>query len=124
MVIFAVQHCGVTQDDVKREVSGASALTGLGVASLVVIAAISAEISNYARYGPAIFALTLACLTVVLVGIIIYMERKTEAGLDAVYQFYILCVFAIMWFVMACVVTFRGPFTVRAGWKNTRFFSC
>jgi hypothetical protein len=98
----------------KKGIAGSSSVTGLGVAAMVVIGAISVNLKFKNEFGIAVFALVLACLTVLLVGGILYKERTSEEPLDPVYQLYLLSAFAVMWIVMACLVTFRGPFTVRS----------
>jgi hypothetical protein len=111
MVIFAVQHCGATQQ-FKEGVESLSSLTGLGVASIIMVVAISYDVGMKNDKGNSIFTLILSCFTIVLVGGIIYVEQKSATSFPAMYQFYTLTVFSIMWIVAACLVTFDGPFVV------------
>jgi hypothetical protein len=122
MVIFSVQHCGATQQ-VKDGVKSLSSLTGFGLAATVMIIAISFEMGSTFHRGNAVYTLILSCLTVVLVGGIVYVDQMSEMTFPAVYQFYTLSVFSIMWIVAACLVTFDGPFVVSKkydGWSKRR----
>jgi hypothetical protein len=112
MVLFGAQHSGVSQEDIKKEVSGASSLNLLGIMSIVVIAAASFEFPNPPEKGNTIYILTLACLTVCLVMGIMFMERGATQSLPAKIQFAILSVFSVMWIVAAALATFVGPFTI------------
>jgi hypothetical protein len=111
MVIFAVQHCGATQQ-LKEGVQSLSSLAGLGLAAIIMIIAISYSVSDDNYRGNAIYTVVLACFTVLVVAGVMYVERKEGLNFPAVYQFYALAVFAIMWVVAACLVTFNGPFVV------------
>lgn len=111
MVICAVQHCGATQH-VKEGVQSLSSLAGLGLAAIIMIIAISFAVSDDLFRGNAIYTVVLSCFTVLLVAGVMYVERKEGLNFPAVYQFYALAVFAIMWVVAACLVTFDGPFVV------------
>jgi hypothetical protein len=111
MVVFAVQHCGATRQ-FREGVESLSSLTGLGVASIIMIVAISYDVGMKNNKGNSIFTLVLSCLTIVLVGGIMYVEQNSTMTFPAEYQFYTLAVFAVMWIVAACLVTFDGPFVV------------
>jgi hypothetical protein len=118
MVIFAVQHCGATQQ-FKEGVESLNSLTGLGVASIIMVIAISYDVGVKNNKGNSIYTLILSCFTIVLVGGIVYVELKARTIIPAAFQFYTLTVFAIMWIVAACLVTFDGPFVVS---ENSRRF--
>jgi hypothetical protein len=115
MVIFAIQHCGVTQEAARKQVTGASSTAGLGIAAIILVAAISVEVNVGDYNGRTVFGLVLSCLTILLVGAVLYLERVPEKGMELVVLFYLFAVFAVMWIVMACLLTFQGPFTVRTG---------
>jgi len=123
MAIFSVQNCGVTGDDIRKQVHSTSSIAGLGIASVIMIIAIAYEVGIKNHRGNAIYTLILSCLTIVFVGAIMYMQRKTEAPMPALYQFGVLSVFAIMWIVAACLVTFNGPFTVTGNGYFTAWVS-
>jgi hypothetical protein len=113
MVIFALYHCGLSTEQVKEQVHGTSSVSGLGIASIIMIIAISYDVGVSSYRGNAIYTLVLSCLTIVLVGGMLFMEHKTDKTIPALYEFIGFTVFAIMWIVAACLVTFNGPFTVR-----------
>jgi hypothetical protein len=113
MVIFSAIHCGVSTEQVKETVQGTSSFTGLGIASIVMIVAISYDVGVDSYRGNSIYTLVLSCLTIVFVGGLLFMRIKTDKTFPAMYEFFTLAVFSIMWIVAACLVTFNGPFTVR-----------
>ena len=117
MVIFAVQHCGATQA-VQDGIKGLSSLAGLGVASIIMILAISYEVNKGVERGNSIYTLVLSCLTIVLAAGVWFLDTKKPdlgAAFKPVYRFVVMGCFAIMWIVAACLVTFDGPFTVSKG---------
>jgi hypothetical protein len=77
-----------------------------------MIVAISYDVGMKNNKGNSIYTLVLSCLTIVLVGGIMYVEQNSTMTFPAEYQFYTLAVFAVMWIVAACLVTFDGPFVV------------
>ncbi|KAG7362055.1 hypothetical protein IV203_025721 [Nitzschia inconspicua] len=110
MVIFAVQHCGATQQ-LKQGVQNLSSLAGLGLAAIVMIIAVSFEVNGFFRSN-SIYTMILSCFTVVLVAGIMYAEQKEGMDFPVMYQFYTLIIWSILWIVAACLVTFNGPFVL------------
>lgn len=122
MVIFGVQHCGATQA-VTDSVKGLSSLAGLGVASIIMIVAISYEVADSNERGNAIYTLVLSCFSILISGGLWYVDTKKQdiaTAIKPLYRFVVLTCFAIMWIVAACLVTFDGPFIVRIEWLARR----
>ena len=109
MVIFSLMGIGITQEHVRSTASGSDSLLGFFASSIIVLIAIIPSISK--DDPPTVYAITLACLSVVLAGFFIAM-RNRGLGDPSMFKFALLGAFAIMWIVLAFLVTFRGPFLV------------
>jgi hypothetical protein len=106
--IFATMGLGVSADNVKNAVLGMGAMLGLLASSIIVIVAIASEGFDE-NEGELIYAIIVACITVLVLGGLIKMEQDND-GQPHKLKFPILAVFAILWIILACLVTFRGPF--------------
>ena len=90
-----------------REAAGP--LTGLFASAVIVLIAISetgVKKSN-SNFGHLVYGLVLCCLTIILVGTMI---RSTDPLLPLSQQYIVMGVFAVLWVVAACFLTFSGPF--------------
>ena len=105
LVIFCLMGVGLSGESVLSSIVGLGSLLGLGASAIVVIIASAIEINGFWR-NECIYALVVACLTVIVVAI-----YAAERGIPGT-KFYVLLFFAILWIVLACLVTFRGPFLV------------
>ena len=90
-----------------REAAGP--LTCLFASAVVVVIAISSNglEKNSSRFGHLVYGLVLSCLTILLVGAMI---KSTDSLLPLSQQYIVMAVFAILWVVAACFLTFSGPF--------------
>jgi hypothetical protein len=108
LVVASMIGVGVTGSEAKSVVGRMGALLGLGASSIVVVIAIIPKLSNQAdslyRNGE-IYAMTVACCSIVVV--IVYQKFIKGGGMV---KFLVLAFFAILWIVLACIVTFNGPF--------------
>lgn len=92
------------------------------VSSLVVLIASITFVSDE-KSDEAIFALVVACITIAFVLLIITLDNK-EKPMRVQDHFVALFNLSILWMVMACFVTFSGPFEVTgngyfASWAGT-----
>jgi hypothetical protein len=106
LVIFSLMSIQLSVETMKSAVTGMGALLGLGASAIVVIIATATELGNETFWRTeTIYALVVACLTVLVVGV--FAAEKAAAA-----KFWVLAVFAILWICLACFVTFKGPFLI------------
>jgi hypothetical protein len=98
---------GVSTQSMSAGVRGLGSLLGLGAAAVIVICAILSHLGGEAN-AESYYALLVACATLAAVIFLYYMERTTGQLHNAADL--ILSGFAVMWVILACLVTFRGPF--------------
>ena len=110
IVIFSTLGLGVSADDVKGAVGGMGAMFGFLVSSLIVIIAIASEGFDHYK-GELIYAIIVACITVLVLGGLIMMQHG-NGGEPHMLALLIHTLFAILWIILACLVTFRGPFQI------------
>lgn len=110
LAICSTMGVGVTGKAAKSAITGIGAAVGLGACAIVVIAAIVPEIrdDNYRNEG--IYALSVSCVTIVLVGFLAYQGHGQETVEPSKLKFVILAIFSILWIILASIVTFQGPF--------------
>jgi hypothetical protein len=104
-VIFSLMGVQISVGDIKDAVEGMGSLLGLGASSIVVIVAASTNLDSYWK-NETIYALTVACVTVIVVAV--FARDMVAPPL----KFVVLAVFSLLWIVLACLVTFRGPFFI------------
>lgn len=109
MAIFSIMAVGVTSSQMTQSVSDMGSLLGLLASSVIVIIATIDPVQGGGYRNESIYALTLACVTVLVAGGFWFKDRQSEGGKDMV-KFFVLGFFALCWIVEACLVTFRGPF--------------
>jgi hypothetical protein len=106
LVIFSVMSIQISVESMKSAVIEMGSLLGLGVSAIVVIIATASELGDGTIYrNESIFALVVACMTVLVIGVF-------AAGKAAAAKFWVLALFAILWICVACFVTFSGPFLI------------
>lgn len=103
---------GFTASAFQTSVKGLGALMGLLASSIIVIIALIDWVGGGLFRGESIYAMVVACITVLLVLVHIYKEKKEGDGDGGGMVMFgvLLAFFAALWLVMACLVTFRGPF--------------
>ena len=107
LAVASIVGVGVTGSQAKSVLGRMGALLGLGASSIVVIIAIIPEIQASYYRNTGIYALVVACCTVCIVAALSKSAEKF-----AKVKFVTLAFFAILWIVLACLCTFRGPFLV------------
>ena len=121
MAIFATYGLGVNMGRLRSAATtGSGATMALIAASIVEIVALGVFISDAKDLGGVfedlykeerIYAMVISCLTVVVMGCITAYETYVDSsGLKPVVKLANHSFFAIAWIVLACLVTFRGPF--------------
>jgi len=114
-VATSAMAMGLTADALRNRTEGIQSLMGLCACAVVVIFAlvdyVGSQAADYLR-GESIFAMVVSVFTVVLcVGFVYFKKQLVDGDRQmAVVEFAFLAVFAILWFVLAFLVTFRGPF--------------
>jgi len=108
MAVFGVMAIGVGSESMRSAVRGMGSLMGLLASSIIVLIAIAPFVS---RDSPdTIYAIVIASVTIVIT--LAFMFVENEGGRRGAVVFVILSIFALFWIVLACLVTFRGPFLV------------
>lgn len=107
-VSAAAMALGFTASAFQTSVKGLGALMGLLASSIIVIIALIDWVGHADFLAESIYAMVVACITVLLVLFHIYI--KGNGGGDGMFMFLVLAFFALLWLVLACLVTFRGPF--------------
>ena len=102
-------------------VKGLGSVMGLLASSLVVIVASIAPIredcfdpancTQDPNRSEAVYALALSCVTFFILGVVMLMDKK-DKRMPANLYFATLAILSMCWIIMACLVTFRGPFDV------------
>jgi len=114
-VATSAMAMGVTEDMVRSRIEGFGPLMGLFASSVVVVIALLdyVKVKDYARKETT-YALVVSSLTIAgIAGILFYQRRIKEFGASMSFLYAkaaFLCVFAILWLFLACLVTFFGPF--------------
>jgi len=105
---------GFTGDAFRSRIEGLGLLLGLCVsAAIVVIALIDYVGSDGSSRNESIYAMIVSIFTIIFVVGGIYYERKLSQEPPKWIlrvKFGILAFLALLWLVLACLVTFRGPF--------------
>lgn len=123
-VITSAMAMGFSADAFKNSVKDLGSLMGLGASSGVVIISLISFLGSKApsnTRGESIYAMVVACFTVVLVlGFMYFQKQQQQQGssngtpnldrTEGIIKFAFLSFFALLWLVLACLVTFRGPF--------------
>jgi hypothetical protein len=109
LVIFSLMSVEISVESMKSAVSGMGSLLGLGASAIVVIIATASELGNDTFWkNETIYALTVACVTVIVIGALVATTEQVAAAAKVL----VLALFALLWILLACFVTFRGPFLV------------
>lgn len=111
MAIASSMTVGVSRMNVKENLSGfTGSIIGLLACAIVVICDLADEFG--ARHdGESIYAMIVSCLTVVVVAYYFYTQYTTQET-GGQLAFIVLTAFAVLWVVLASLVTFRGPFFI------------
>ena len=117
LVVCAVMGLGVNASTVKSAAaSGDAKVVALAAASLVEIIALAVYMENNEFWNEGddeaaiIYGMVVACLTIVTcIGMVGY-EKKTEIEVSAAIKLAKFGLYAVLWIILACLVTFRGPF--------------
>ena len=107
MAVFATMALGVNASTVRSTASTAGPMAGLFASSLVVLIAISTYgvKSGQMYFSELLYSLIVTLLSTIFSG----ASLKGVDGLKAV-MLPVMAVFAVLWSVAACLLTFRGPF--------------
>jgi hypothetical protein len=113
-VVTSAMAMGFTGDAFRSKVEGLGSLLGLAASSGIVIIAlidyVGAGAQAYSR-AESLYAMVISVFTVLLVVGIMYSQNKYgELPWYSKAKFGSLTLFAILWLVLACLVTFSGPF--------------
>jgi hypothetical protein len=90
---------------------GLGSLVSLLVSSLILILASIPPVRDGIDQGAAIFALVLGCATLAFILIVMVLDKMNKP-MPRMDQQFSLVNLTICWIIMACIVTFRGPFEV------------
>jgi len=120
-VFACAMSCGMDAKSFGSNVKGLGSVMGLLASSLVVIVASIAPIredcfdpancTQDPNRSEAVYALALSCVTFFLLGLVMLMDKK-DKRMPANLYFATLAILSMCWIIMACLVTFRGPFDV------------
>jgi len=103
---------GMDTSNVQTNIRGLGAIMGNMAASIVVLVACIPEIDSRGAYKPrnnAIYALSLACFSIVVTLTLMSMDKKGKE-IGGMANLGLMSFLAVCWLVAACLVTFAGPF--------------
>lgn len=113
-VVTSVMAMGFTADAFRSRVEGLGSFLGLlGSAAIVAIAVIDHVGKGEDNRKESVYAMVVSIFTILLVTGTIYYGKKLNQENPKWFvkaKFGFLALFAILWLVLACLVTFRGPF--------------
>jgi hypothetical protein len=114
-VVTSAMALGFTGDAFRSRIEGLGSLLGLaGSSAIVVIALIDFVGGSKIMDGffiQSIYAMIVAIFTIVFVAAIVYYQKiHAEKKWFIRAKFGTLCFFALLWLILACLVTFSGPF--------------
>lgn len=102
---------GMTSTEFGSAIKGLGAVMGLMASSLVVIVATITPIREEMNNSDVFYALVLSCVTLAFILIILGLNKMGN-HMPHMISFLAFTILAICWIIMACLVTFRGPFEV------------
>eukprot|EP00978_Attheya_sp_CCMP212_P022754 scaffold68343_cov40-Attheya_sp.AAC.1 len=105
--ILSTIGLGYSINTLQESVTSLGSLLGLGVASVVVILALLGSFSAFLTES--IFSMVVACLSLLAVSSIWYAER-IEFKINYYVEVPMFSVLSFLWILLACLVTFSGPF--------------
>jgi hypothetical protein len=116
-VIFAAMALGVTTEAMKSQAGGLGFFNGLLVASIVLLCAVPQYIGG-THNGESVYCLVIAILSAAAV-----LAFGAYPSVEK-YKFPFFALFAILWIVLACLTTFRGPFLQTGNGYFASWFGC
>jgi len=110
--LFGVMGLGVSRETIRIFRGANTSDLGLLAAAIIVVIAISVEGFGGGNEdkNEKVYAIVVALVTVAMV--LGFMPTQMDSDQPVGVKFYVLAIFAILWFVLACLTTFRGPFKV------------
>jgi hypothetical protein len=106
-VVFAAMAIGVSPEQIKSQAGGLGYLNGLLVASIILISSVPSFIGKGKTFHTeCVYALVVGILTLVA---ILGFNFNSSVTIEA-FKFPFFALFSVLWIVLACLVTFRGPF--------------
>lgn len=113
-VVTSAMTMGFTGEAFRSRIEGLGPLLGTcGSAALVVIALIAHIGSGRVNRKESVYAMVVCLISILAVAGIIYYEKKLDQAIPKWFlrvKFGLLAFFALLWLVLACLVTFKGPF--------------
>jgi len=122
-VATSAMTMGVTGTTFKDSIKGIGSLMGVFGSSIVMILALyeyifgaQSSVTSDLTKSASIYALVVACLTIVLLLGIVYFNKhgpylnEHDNQKVNMIKFITLSLFTILWLILACLVTFHGPF--------------
>lgn len=104
---------GMDTSAFKSNIRGLGAIMGHLAASIVVLVACISPVESLLKGSKmrnnAIYALSLACLSTLIMLVLMSMDRKGKQ-IGGMANLGLMSVIALCWLVAACLVTFVGPF--------------
>lgn len=116
LVLFSLMALGVTTEAVRSQASTLGKYNGLLVATIIQLCAIIPEMGS--GNGRATYSLVLCILTIMAV-----LAFGAYPIIDP-FKLPIFALFSILWLVMACLVTFKGPFVETGNGYFSAWMGC
>mmetsp|Transcript_13482 Transcript_13482/g.31520 ORF Transcript_13482/g.31520 Transcript_13482/m.31520 type:complete len:324 (-) Transcript_13482:339-1310(-) len=121
-VATSAMAMGLTAETLRNRIRGLGSLMGLCASAAIVFIALIQHIGNQDPEFEdlrveSVYAMLVSSFTIVLcLGLLYFQKKQSDAGearpdrTEAMIKYGFLLSFAIMWFFLAFLVTFRGPF--------------
>ena len=110
-VATSAMAMGFTGDAFRSKIEGLGSLMGLGAFSgIVIIALVEFVGKGSSDRNESIYGMVVSVFTIALIMAIMYGQKNGGLSWFVKAKFVSLAVSAILWLVLACLCTFRGPF--------------
>jgi len=112
--LFSIVGIGASVTKAWSVAANSGPTIGLFIASVVVFCALLGDEAiggGKAYQGEAIYALIISILTTLVVAIMLILESNGQEETVVKVKMPMYLFFGVLWIVLACLVTFSGPFT-------------
>lgn len=111
MLVFATMAIGINLNDAREKAKSMGPINGHFVSSGILLIAIIA-VGFDTNFGELVYSMIVVCLSILFCGALIFGHNFNAVNIDALKSntLPILGGLSIAWIVLACLLTFSGPF--------------